>query len=344
MASNTNAWGRILEGDPDVVRRAYAEFEQQPVDLDRIASDTLGRPARQTTLAGEVSATGPGTFFRRAQRTLTFLPSTQKGWWIERADQKDALPVKVSIENVWTTGSVVSNIVLRSGSPHNYLRMVEHIVALRVGLGLDHVVVRVESGDPPLFDRGSLDLVERINRVGLVELSAPADYVTVKEPVTMAGPGGNFVTILPAAAGQHALTVDCAVNFPNAIGRQRIRFAVNGATTEIGAVARTNTTRGKMLYCRTLGKLFADVRNLGYTTRNVLVAGPTRYVNEPRLLHNGKSLEAAWHRAVLDLLAAVALIGDARLAGHIVSYKAGHVLDCRLITRLYREKLLTAHA
>lgn len=156
----------------------------------------------------------------------------------------------------------------------------------------------------------------------------------------MATPAGSFVTLHPAAPGQKRLTVDCAVHFPNAIGQQRIRFVVNRATTRHGAVARTNTSRGKMLYCKTIGKLFADIRNLGYTHQNVLIAGRDGYVNEPRLMHNGKSLEAAWHRAVLDLLAAIALIGRGRLAGHIESYKAGHVLDCRLITRLHREKLL----
>ena len=53
----------------------------------------------------------------------------------------------------------------------------------------------------------------------------------------------------------------------------------------------------------------------------ILVAGPRHYFNPPRLIHNGKSLEAVWHRAALDLLAAsklsprslIAGLGDARL-------------------------------
>ena len=338
--AQTETTGRILDGNPDVVARAYAAFAAQPVDLDLITPGAPSLPDQQTTLGKEVSATGPGTFLGKAQRTLTFGPSDEPGWWIERRHLAEALPVRVSIENVWTTGGGVSNIVLRSGSPHNYLRMVEHIIALRVGLGLDNVLIRVESGDPPLFERGSMDLIEAIERAGIVTLAAPAPYWTVKETVCMAAPGGNFLVLHPAKAGERRLTVDCAVDFPNAIGRQRIRFVVNRDTTRQGAVARTHTSLGKMMYCKTIGKIFADIRNLGYTPRNVLIAGPRTYYNEPRLMHNGKSLEAAWHRAVLDLLAAVALIGRGRFAGHIESYKAGHVLDCRLITRLYRDKLL----
>jgi UDP-3-O-acyl-N-acetylglucosamine deacetylase len=108
----------------------------------------------------------------------------------------------------------------------------------------------------------------------------------------------------------------------------------------MGAEARTNTTAGKKLYCQTIGKIFADVRNLGYTADNVLVAAKRRYINEPHLLHDGKSLEAVWHRAVLDLLAAVALIDRGRFVGDIISYKAGHTLDVHLITLLYLNDLL----
>jgi UDP-3-O-acyl-N-acetylglucosamine deacetylase len=95
-----------------------------------------------------------------------------------------------------------------------------------------------------------------------------------------------------------------------------------------------------MLYCRTIGKLFADIRNLGYTTENILIAGRLGYYNTPRLLHEGKSLEAAWHRAALDLLAAIALIEEGQFVGRVISYKAGHALDVEMIRRLYKEKLL----
>jgi UDP-3-O-acyl-N-acetylglucosamine deacetylase len=82
------------------------------------------------------------------------------------------------------------------------------------------------------------------------------------------------------------------------------------------------------------------MRNLGYTRQNILIHGRRRYVNEPRLLHEGRSLEAVWHRATLDLLAAIALIDSGRFVGTAVSYRAGHLLDTRLITLLYLRDLL----
>jgi len=328
--------GRVLLGDETRLRASYERFLAQRVDQAMLNVPAGDQEWRQTTLGRPVSVTGPGTFFGNAQRTLELEPTTQSGWFFDRRDLPDSMPIRVSVQNVWT---VVRNVVLCSGSPHNYMRMVEHIIALKY-LGLDNVLIRMDSGDPPLFDRGSLDLVEAIERGGIVTQHEPTTCLTVKEPVTLVADNGGFLTFTPAEAGSRRLVVDCAVDFPTAIGQQRIQFDVNRDTVRHGAFARTNTNLWMMLYCKTIGKVFADTRHLGYTLKNILVAGPRRYVNKPRLIHNGKSLEAVWHRAVLDLLAAVALIDRGRLAGSIQSYKSGHTLDVEMVRALYQRDLL----
>lgn len=326
-------FGTVLKGDADVLRRSVAAWEQQPVDME-VPAATDGFQQKQTTLAKTVSVTGPGTFFGRAQRTLTLSPAPAgSGWAFLRDDLRDVLPIRVSVDTVWTT---VRNIVLCSGSPHNYMRMVEHIVALKAGTGVDNMAIRVDSGDPPLFDRGSMDLVEAVEKAGIHEQDAPASYVTVKEPVTVVAPNGGFLAFLPSGHGGRALTIDCAINFKSSIGRQRIRFPVNRETFRHGALARTNAPLWQVVYTKTLGLIFADTRNLGYNMRNILIHSKFGYINNPQMFHNGKSLEAAWHRATLDLLAAVALIDKGRFCGHIISYKAGHALDVDAIRALYQ--------
>lgn len=329
--------GRILAGDEDELKRSFARFHSQQINCDRSAPGTAPVPARMTTLGQEVSVTGPGTFFGRAVRTLTFCPTTREGWWFERTDRPDQLPIRVCTSNVWTTAR---NIVLRSGSPHNYMRMVEHIIALRLGLNVDNAVVRMDSGDPPLFDRGSLDLVDAFARAGIVEADSEARYWTVKEPVTMGGTRGSFLMLIPCESDRPRLEIDCAIDFRNAIGRQRLVTEVNEDTFRYGAEARTNTTVARMLFTKTIGKLFADVRNLGYTTHNILIAGRFGYFNKPKLMHEGKSLEAVWHRCMMDLVAALSLVEKGRFAGRVLSYKAGHTLDVMMLNRLYQNDLL----
>ncbi len=336
-------FGKILLGNVEDIRRCHDAFQQQPVDLDLSGTPSDDAPRCQKTIAKSVTVSGPGTFFGKAIRTLTFEPTDLEGWWFSRDDlSDDCLPIRVSIRNVWTTADYVSNIVLRSGPPNNYVRMVEHIVALKLGSDVDSLMIRVNSGDPPLFERGSLDLVEALDAAGRVEQDRPVRFFTVKEKVTVAnGDGRSFVTFHPAVGPQPQLTVDCAIDFPNAIGRQRIKFPLNCEHFRRGAEARTNSPFSKMLFCKTVGKLFADIRNLGYTDKNLLVAGRKTYYNQPRLIHEGKSLEAVWHRAVLDLLAAIALLEEGRFVGHIESYRAGHHLDCHAVRLLYKRGLLT---
>lgn len=339
---SADIFGKILGGTVDDLRRSHEAFVNQSVDWDLMHTPADGSARRQKTIAKTVSVSGPGTFFGKATRTLTLEPTDLEGWWFSRDDlSDDCLPVRVSIRNVWTTGDVISNIVLRSGPPNNYIRMVEHIVALKMGVDVDNLMIRIDSGDPPLFDRGSLDLVEAIESAGRVEQDRPVAYYTVKEKVTVGHPtNGSYLTFHPATGPQPKLTVDCAIDFPTAIGKQRIKFPLNYEHFRRGAEARTNSPYSKMLFCKTVGKLFADIRNLGYTDKNILIAGKTEYYNEPKLIHEGKSLEAVWHRSILDLLAAIALLEEGRFVGHIESYRAGHQLDCHAMRLLYKRGLI----
>ncbi|NLB65348.1 MAG: UDP-3-O-acyl-N-acetylglucosamine deacetylase [Lentisphaerae bacterium] len=339
----TTPVGRLLGGSPSVLDRNIRSWQAQPVDWDMMDE---ARPIecrrRQTTIERPVTLSGRGTFFGHSTRTLTLQPTDMDGWWFERSDLPGSLPVRCSIRNVWTTGNVVSNIVLRSGSPHNYIRMAEHMIALRLGTGIDNLLIRLDSGDPPLFDRGSYDLIEAIKRAGVRTIERPVSFVTVRERVTVTNKHGGFLTLAPPPdPARPMLAIDAAIDFPTAIGQQRIRFAVDPAKFAYGATARTNTSALKMLYCRTIGLLFADIRNLGYSFNNLLVAGRWRYWNEATHEHNGKSLEAVWHRTTLDLLAALALIDEGLFVGEIISYKSGHQLDVDMVQRIYHEALLT---
>ena len=335
-----HSFGKLILGDVDIMRRAHETWSRQPMDWDLADGVFQDVGRNQRTIARPVTIQGPGTFFRKTTCTATFEPTDMEGWWFERSDLRDVLPFAVSARNVWTTGDVVSNIVLRAGPPHNYVRMVEHMVALKVGMGIDNLLIRIGSGDPPLFNRGSLDLVDALESAGTQEVQRPAKFFTVKEKVTVCSPAGAFLTLAPCEPDKPALHVDAAVDFKTAIGQQRIRFPVNLKNFKYGAEARTNTTGAKMLYCKTIGKLFANIRNLGYTMENIVVAGRFGYYNEPRLVHDGKSLEAAWHRAALDLLAAIALIEEGQFVGEVISYKAGHGLDVEMIRQLYKNRLL----
>ena len=328
---------RLVRGSQASLDAALARFNAQPVDDIRLA-ETSGWSARRTTLATECSVEGVGTFRGREKRTITFAPSSRPGWWIRRTDQPEQLDTLVDIANLWTSAR---NLVLRSGSPHNYLRMVEHIIALKAGLGLDDVVLKTNSGDPPLFDDSSVPLVNAVRGAGLVDKLETASYVTVREPVAFGGTRGDFLLFLPDD-GSRMIHLDVAINWNTVIGDQRIVFDVTPETFAYGAYARTNATHRQYQIAKTFGLLFADTRNLGYNKKNILIHGRRRWYGDPRfpLAGTDKFLEPVWHRATLDLLAALALTGPDRFVGTVVSYRSGHTQDCDAVRALYRNDLL----
>lgn len=329
--------GKIVFGSAAAVSAAYDRFKAQPLDDVRLVDADAPFPTCRRTLAKEISVSGIGTFQGKFEQTLTFSPSAKPGWWIRRMDQPEQLDTFVDISNLWTSAQ---NLVLRSGSPHNYLRMVEHIIALKTGLGLDDVLLKVNSGDPPLFDQSSLPLVEAVEQAGVIDCPGTAGYVTVKEPVAFGGPRGDFLLFLPAERGARKLRIDCAISWNTVIGEQRILFDATPETFRYASLARTNATRRQYVLAKTIGKLFASTRNWGYNERNILIHGKTRFYTEPRFRKGEKFLEPVWHRATLDLMAALALTGEDRFVGTVVSYRAGHTLDCDAVRALYRNDLL----
>jgi len=330
--------GRVVIGSSAAIAAAYDAFRVQPIDEVRLAVDRSSPfPAKRMTLAGEAAVAGVGTFQGKTKQTLVFAPSGKPGWWIRRVDQPEQLDTLVDISNLWTSAQ---NLVLRSGSAHNYLRMVEHVIALKAGLGIDDVLIRTESGDPPLFDQSSLPLVKAMEHAGIVPTEAEATYVTVKEPVAFGGRRGDLLLFLPAEDGERNLRIDCAISWRSVIGCQRILFDVTPETFRYASLARTNATHRQYLMAKTVGKLFAATRNWGYNDRNILIHGRDRYYTEPRFQMGDKFLEPVWHRACLDLMAALSLTGTDRFCGTVVSYRAGHTSDCDAVRALYRNDLI----
>ena len=330
--------GRTVFGSEASIAAAYESFREQEIDEIRLAVNRASPfPAKRITLAGEASVAGVGTFKGSEKQVLTFAPSERPGWWIRRMDHPEQLDTQVDISNLWTSAQ---NLVLRSGSPHNYLRMVEHIIALKAGLGLDDVLLKVKSGDPPLFDQSSLPLIKAVDHAKTCARAADATYVTVKEPVAFGGKRGDFLLFFPAKKGERNLRIDCAISWNTVIGKQRVLFDVTPETFRYAALARTNATHRQYVLAKTVGKLFAATRNWGYNEKNILIHGPRKFYTEPRFPVNGKFLEPVWHRATLDLMAALSLTGADRFIGTVVSYRAGHTLDCDAIRALYRNNLI----
>ena len=308
-------------------------LEAIPIDEERLAPADWQSSEYETTLAAPFTLSGPSTYHRGTTATITFRPA-EDGWHFNRTDLPEQPPIPVAAHNV---ASSKRNILLSAGIPQNHQRMSEHIIAMKLGMGLDNVAIDTATGDPPLFDVGSRPIVEQIQKAGISMLEKKARYFTTKESVVLKGKNGSFLLFEPT--NEKKLTLDVAIDFPTAIGRQRIVFDVTPDAFAYGADARTNCSHKEWILMHTIGRLIPSISGFGYTKQNILIAGKHGYYNTPALLHNGKCLEPVWHRACLDLLAALALKPEGRLAGKLTSFKAGHGLDCQFMTLMAEQNL-----
>jgi len=329
----------ILAGDSKLLLPSWKCLHDIPVDEVRRAPADWQPSPWQTTLAHDAIICGPSTYRRGRLCTLKMSPATD-GWNFQRTDLTGQPLIPVAPNSI---RSANRSLVLHSGGQANYFRMTEHIIALRYGLGLDNLRLTSDSFDPPLFDNGSLPLVKAVQQAGIEPLpGSPRQFLAVQKPVAIINPKGGFLLLEPPPDGDRRLTFDVAVDFPTAIGRQRIQFDLHPDIFAYGASARTNCSATDWLLLRTLGVFSSEYRHIGYTDRNILVAGKHAYRNQPALLHDGKSLEAVWHRACLDLIAALSLLSQGWLCGKVTSYKAGHALDAQFVNLLTQKRLLTA--
>ena len=298
-------------GEFNVLKNLYNEFRQIPVDLD-LSTDS--KPdfiyKYQQTIEHPVEVSAPGTFNCKNIQTVRFEPTNRSGWWFKRRDITNAFPVKVDSKNAKTTiAGGVRNIVIDETNNSNYVRLIEHIIALKAGIDIDSLMICVDSNDPPLFEAGSRDLIAALKSAGRKQTDNKCKFFTVKKTVSGCWNNGSFLVFSPLKKDAlPVLNLDCGVNYNNVMSTQRLKYTVNQTNFNIGAQARTDASLKHAVLCKTVGKIFPATRNLGYNSKNVLVAGQRRYFTKPKLFYDGKSLESVWHRSTLDLLAAVALI------------------------------------
>ncbi len=333
-------FGKIMCGEFNLLKNLYDDFRQVPVDLDLCSNDKPDFLYKyQQTIEHPVEASAPGTFNCKKTQTIRFEPTNRSGWWFKRRDIANSIPVKVASKNARTTiAGGVRNIVM-DGMDANYVRLIEHIIALKNGIDIDSLMICVDSNDPPLFESGSSELIAALNSAGRKQTDNKCRFFAVKKTVSGCWSNGSFLVFSPLKKDAlPVLNLDCGVNYNNVMGTQRLRYTVNKSNFSIGAQARTDASLKHAILCKTIGKLLPSTRHLGYNSKNILVAGQNRYITKPKLFYKGKSLESVWHRSTLDLLAAVALI-KGRFLGKITSYKAGHAQDVEFVKLLYKHNM-----
>lgn len=200
---------------------------------------------------------------------------------------------------------------------------VEHLLAALVSLGVDNVIVELNSPEVPIMDGSAAPFVYLIQEAGVKRLAAPRRYIKVVRPMALAR-GDKRIAVYPS--DHFKVTYSIAYDHPLLRHQSRtIRLTPDSFVDDI-APARTFTFLKEVEMLRQQGLA------LGGSLENAIVVGDTGVLNHALRFDD----EFVRHK-ILDVIGDMALLGHP-LIGHLVAHRGGHALHTAFAAHVLEER------
>lgn len=288
---------------------------------------------KQRTIKAPVSVSGTG--LHTGERvTMTFNPAPENhGFKFRRVDVEGQPVIDADCDNVTDTsrGTTIS----QNGAS---VSTVEHVLAALVGLEIDNVLIDMDGPETPIMDGSSIQFVDAIENVGLVEQEADREYYHIPYNIHYSEPDRK-VEMVAMPLDDYRFT--CMVDYNSQVlGSQHASISTISEFVKEIASCRTFCFLHEleMLLKHDLIKggdlnnaivvvdKDVDEEELNHLARifhrpDIKVA-PQGILNNIELRHQN---EPARHK-LLDMIGDLALVG-VPLRGHIMAARPGHAAN-----------------
>ena len=132
---------------------------------------------KQKTIQASISCTGVG-LHTGVESTVTFNPAPENfGIKFLRTDKEDQY-VTPDLDNVidLTRGTTIEENGVK-------IHTTEHVLSACAGMGIDNLLIELNSKEPPVMDGSSKDFVEALVEAGIIEQKAKVDFLKITKPV-----------------------------------------------------------------------------------------------------------------------------------------------------------------
>jgi UDP-3-O-[3-hydroxymyristoyl] N-acetylglucosamine deacetylase len=199
---------------------------------------------------------------------------------------------------------------------------VEHLLAAFVSLGVDNVIVELNSPEVPIMDGSAAPFIYLIQEAGLKQLTAPRRYMKIIRPISLSR-GDKRIALYPS--DHFKITYSIAFDHPLLRHQSRtVRLTEESFVDEI-APARTFGFLEDVEMMRQQGLA------LGGSLENAIVIGDTGVLNNALRFED----EFVRHK-ILDVIGDMALVGHP-IIGHLVAHRGGHALHTEFAARVLEE-------
>ncbi|KIX15123.1 UDP-3-O-acyl-N-acetylglucosamine deacetylase [Dethiosulfatarculus sandiegensis] len=268
----------------------------------------------QRTLKRPVTCTGIGLHSGK-KVTLSLRPAEPNtGVLFKRTDVPGSALIPGDVHNV-----VDTRFCTTVGRGDLRISTVEHLMSALAGLGVDNVLVEVDSPEIPIMDGSSAPFVFLIKNAGLTSQRAPRQFYQVRRKVTISE-GDKQVTVMPA----DEMRVDFTIEFDHPLIRtQRMGFELDSSNYD------KNISRARTFgFLSDLAMLKEHNLALGGSLDNAVVVDDYQVLNEDGLRFPDEFVR---HK-ILDFIGDLSLVGRP-IVGAFVAHKSGHDLNNQLFRK-----------
>src|SRR5678809_840738 len=271
----------------------------------------------QRTLRRSISCAGIGLHSGK-KVTLSLRPAAAGAGIRFRQSDLGGLEVPATVQHV---GGINYATGLTRDAVH--IDTVEHLLSALVSLGVDNVIVELNSPEVPIMDGSAAPFVYLIHEAGVKTLSASRKYLKALRPITMTR-GDKRIALYPS--DHFKVTYSIAYDHPLLRHQSRtIRLSEDAFVDEI-APARTFTFLKEVEMLRQQGLA------LGGSLENAIV------ISDTGVLNNGLRFDDEFGRhKILDVIGDMALVGHP-LIGHLVAHRGGHALHTAFAAQVLEEQ------
>ena len=188
---------------------------------------------------------------------------------------------------------------------------VEHLLAALVSLGVDNVIVELNSPEVPIMDGSAAPFIYLIQEAGIKPLPAARRYLKVLRPLSLTR-GDKRIALYPS---DH-FKVTYSIAFDHPLLRHQSRTIRLSEETFVDEIAPARTFG----FLKEVEMLRQHGLALGGSLENAIVIGDTGVLNNALRFDD----EFVRHK-ILDVIGDMALIGRP-LIGHLVAHRGGHAL------------------
>ena len=218
----------------------------------------------------------------------------------------------------------VNEVVLSTGLESQGVKVstIEHLMSALSALGIDNVLVELDSFEVPIMDGSSAPFVFLVQSAGIEEQDAPKRFIVIKNTIRVEN-GKSWAQVSPHNGFKVTLEIDFEHKKIKESGQKlTIDFAEQSYLKEISR-ART------FGYERDVEELQADGLALGASFDNAIALSDDAILNEDGMRYHNEFVK---HK-ILDIVGDLFLLGG-NMIGHYEGYKTGHMLNDQLLSAI----------